>query len=518
MRPVGYAFLQEHYELSLPKLDCEYFQGDHAKGIKTINYGASIRKVLCNRTKIGNTPFDHIKTAINYQGIRLQYLYVIFKTIDEKDLIQQILKTPTSKQARVVWFLYEWLMETKLAIPDLKTGNYVNLFDSKYYFTRESGVRCQRTRVNNNALGTSAFCPCIRKTHKVIDLLQVDVYETAFAQMQEMGILLNADVVDRCINYLYTKESKTSSAIERETPSKQRLKRFNQALKNAGLYNLNKHSLLSVQNQIVDQKARVDDYRKEEIYVGETKYKGAFIDEDIHFVGPKAEHVENMMEGLLVTHDNLMTDCNMPALMHAAVISFGLVYIHPFDDGNGRTHRYLLHDVFKQRDKRHEFIIPISATILKSEKAYDTILNTISAPLLLLLDYEIDSDNENRVVIHNDLHYMYRYPDFTPHVEYIYEMMDTSIKLELMSEVVYLTTFDAIKKVMNQNADVSANHANTIINIIINNGGNASKNKRQYILEHISEEVLGLVEASAQQVFEAMKNISGVDIENLQFE
>ena len=518
MRPVGYAFLQAHYEFSLPKLDCEYFQGDHAKGIKTINYGASTRKVLCNRTKIGETPFDHIKAAINYQGIRLQYLYVIFKAIDEKHLTEQILKTPTSRQSRVVWFLFEWLMEKKLDIPDLKTGNYVHLFDSKYYFTRRSGVRCQRTRVNNNALGTRAFCPCIRKTHKVLELVKVDVYETAFAQMQEMGILLNADVVDRCINYLYTKESKTSSEIEREIPSKQRLKRFNQALKNAGLYNLNKHTLLSVQNQIVDQKAGVDDYRREEIYVGETKQKGSFIDQDIHFVGPKAAHVDNMMEGLLVTHDNLMTDCDMPPLMHAATISFGLVYIHPFDDGNGRTHRYLLHDVFKQRDKRHEFIIPISATILKNEKAYEAILNTVSTPLLLLLDYEIDSENQNRVVIHNDLHYMYRYPDFTPHVEYIYEMMDTSIKLELLSEVAYLTTFDTIKKVINQNADVSANHANTIINIIINNGGKASNNKREYILEHISEEVLELVEASAQHVFEAMGKKLGVDIENLKFE
>ncbi len=518
MRPIGYAFLQEYYESSLPKLDCEYFQGDHAKGTKTINYGASIRKVLCNRIKIGITPFDHIKAAINYQGIRLQYLFVVFTSIDEKELTEQILKTPTSRHSKVIWFLFEWLMDKKLDIPDLKIGNYVNLFDSKYYFTRKSGVRCQRTRVNNNALGTRAFCPCVRKTKNILRLTKIDVYETAFAKMQEMGFLLNADIVDRCINYLYTKESKTSSEIEREVPSKKRLKRFNQALKNAGLYNLNKHSLLNVQNQIVDQKARVDNYRTEEIYVGDTKHKGSFIDEDIHFVGPKAIHVNNLMEGLLVTHDNLMTDYDMPPLMHAAVISFGLVYIHPFDDGNGRTHRYLLHDVFKQRDKRHEFIIPISATILKNEKAYDSVLNSISTPLLLLLEYAIDNNDENRVVIHNDLHYMYRYPDFTPHVEFIYEMMDTSIKLELLSEVVYLTTFDTLKKVMNQNADVTSNHANTIVNIIINNGGKASNNKRKYILQHISEEVLELIEKSAQHTIETMKKISGVDIEALNFE
>ena len=235
MRPVGYAFLQQYYELSLPKLDCEYFQGDHAKGIKTVNYGAGIRKVLSNRVKIGETPFDHIKAAINYQGIRLQYLYVVFQKIDQEHLTEKVLNTPTSRHARVIWFLYEWLTGNRLDIADLKTGNYVNLFDDRYYYTRRTGIRCSRTRVNNNALGTSAFCPCVRKVKKVCDYAEVDVYQTAFAKMQEMGFLLNADVVDRCINYLYTKESKTSSEIEREIPSKRRLKRCNQALKNAGL-------------------------------------------------------------------------------------------------------------------------------------------------------------------------------------------------------------------------------------------------------------------------------------------
>ncbi|MBD3842961.1 MAG: Fic family protein [Campylobacterales bacterium] len=518
MKPVGYAKLLEMYGLHLPKMEVEYFQGDHHTGIQTVNYGASKRKILPSRIKIKDTPFDHIKAAIKYQGIRLQYLYVIFSALDPKDLEQPIKDHPMSNPARVIWYLYEWLMKTKLDVPNLTTGNYIKLFDSKYYFTRLTGKKCRRTRVINNGLGNLSFCPIVRKTKEIKKLSEIDVYETAYGKMQEMGIALNANIVDRCINYLYTKESKTSSEIEREVPNKQRLLRFNQALKNAGMFNLTKQTLINIQNQIVDDKAKIGDYRREEIYVGETKIRGSFHDEEVHFVGPKAKHVKGMMSGLLEAHEHLMTDCDMPPLMHATVISFGLVYIHPFDDGNGRTHRYLLHDVFKQRDKRHEFIIPISATILKNEKEYDKVLNTVSHPLMLLLNYELDAENDHRIIIHNDLHYMYRYPDFTPHIEYIYAMMDTSIKLELLNEVVFLTVFDGIKKIINDSADIPENHLNNIVNIIINNGGRVSNSKREYALKYLNEEGLLHIEERSVELIENINILVGVDIKALKLE
>ena len=34
----------------------------------------------------------------------------------------------------------------------------------------------------------------------------------------------------------------------------------------------------------------------------------------------------------------------------AAILAFGFVYVHPFDDGNGRIHRYLIHHVLARRE------------------------------------------------------------------------------------------------------------------------------------------------------------------------
>lgn len=91
--------------------------------------------------------------------------------------------------------------------------------------------------------------------------------------------------------------------------------------------------------------------------------------------------------------------------------------IHPFDDGNGRIHRYLINDVLKQREPEHQFIIPISAAILKNTARYDQVLEQVSKPILAMLDWELDTENGNKVIINNDINFMYRYPDYTEQFE-----------------------------------------------------------------------------------------------------
>jgi Fic family protein len=41
------------------------------------------------------------------------------------------------------------------------------------------------------------------------------------------------------------------------------------------------------------------------------------------------------MDGLIKSHQ-MMKESEVPAIIHAAVISYGFVFIHPFKDGNGR--------------------------------------------------------------------------------------------------------------------------------------------------------------------------------------
>ncbi|MFT7305309.1 MAG: Fic family protein [Candidatus Azotimanducaceae bacterium] len=58
----------------------------------------------------------------------------------------------------------------------------------------------------------------------------------------------------------------------------------------------------------------------------------------------RAENLESLLNGMIETYQQLK-DSEFDAVILAGVIAFGFVFIHPFEDGNGRLHRYLLHHV-----------------------------------------------------------------------------------------------------------------------------------------------------------------------------
>lgn len=515
MNPLGYTYLNQYYGLLLPKLGVDVYQDPKADVEKLISYGASKRRVIPGSRKPADSPFDHMIAAIKYQGIRLHYFAAIFSKVDVAALTAFIAEKPNSKYNRVIWFLYEWLTERQLELPSLTKGNYTRLFEDEFYYTLQEGDRDKRTRVINNAIGTREFCPTIRKTAQIKEYEKVDVYQTAYAEMQEVGDLLKADVLGRSISYLYTKETKSSTEIEREAPDQHKMKRFLNAIKNVGLFDLNKSKLIDLQNKIVEEEKRATDYRSDEIYVGSTVHRLGGIDEDVHYIGALAKHVHSLMNGLFQTHERLMMDASVPALIHATAISFGEVYIHPLDDGNGRIHRYLIHEVMKQREPEHEFIIPISAAILKDEKEYDRVLETISRPVMAMLDWELDGENQNKLIVHNDIDYMYRFPDYTEHVKFVYRMMDKAISAELKEEIILLIVFDGIKDAINQRTDVPNHTLDIITSILINGGGRVSQAKNKFVSQHIPPETLEVIEVFASGLIQSMKDAVSVDVQQM---
>jgi len=244
--------------------------------------------------------------------------------------------------------------------------------------------------------------------------------------------IIATEILGRSIEYLYTKETKSSTEIENETISPDKMKQFYRILKTSGTINLSKQRLLSIQNNIVRSKQKDTDYRNEEIYVGEIRYNWQNgLEENIHFIGPPYQLVESMMTGLLEMHEMMLLDNSLPAMMHATILAFGFVYIHPFSDGNGRIHRYLIHDVLKSRLAEYHFIIPVSAAILQRNQEYDAVLETISKPIMALIEYDLD-ETDHHITIKNDLNYLYRYPDFTEHTLFLYKMMEASISEDLV--------------------------------------------------------------------------------------
>jgi hypothetical protein len=87
--------------------------------------------------------------------------------------------------------------------------------------------------------------------------------------------------------------------------------------------------LLDVQNRIVDPRFRDTDYRTSQSYVGQAiSYQKRLV----HYVCPKPGDLADLTDGLLNVHRTLY-EGSVPAIIHAAAVSYGFVFIHPFEDG-----------------------------------------------------------------------------------------------------------------------------------------------------------------------------------------
>lgn len=84
------------------------------------------------------------------------------------------------------------------------------------------------------------------------------------------------------------------------------------------------------------------------------------------FVPPPPEMVQALLEDLCVA----INDDLLPTLVQAALVHAQFETIHPFDDGNGRTGRALIHVILKRRGVAERYIPPVSVVLARGRDRY----------------------------------------------------------------------------------------------------------------------------------------------------
>lgn len=134
----------------------------------------------------------------------------------------------------------------------------------------------------------------------------------------------------------------------------------------------------------------------------------------------------------------------LDAVIAAAVLAFGFVYVHPFIDGNGRTHRYLIHHVLAQRGFNPAGVVfPVSAAILARIDEYRAALEDYSRRLLPVIDWEPTADSNVKVL--NETADFYRFFDAMPHAEFLYTCVKQTIEEDLPRETEFLERYDQFR-------------------------------------------------------------------------
>lgn len=489
---VGYAFLiteiEKNYKINVPLPDrLAIVTKKHQR------YNTDQWQVFTIRHKPDNDLISHLAFALKYEEIDLYILKKCFQYTKEVPVLNMIKREPTSQYSRRVWFLYEWLMGTTLDIPDLKTGTYVDIVNPKFQFTGPS-FNSTRHRIKNNLPGTPEFCPMIRKTNKIENFIAKDLSGSI-----EKGLNgRDKGLVRRTAAFLLLKDSKASFAIEGEYPPNLRTRNWGKAIGQAGKVPLTLEELERLQDIVIGtKKLKNMGIRIQEGFIGEHDREN-FSPLPDH-ISAKVKDLPSLMKGLLDTN-NILQKSRYDPVLTAATIAFGFVFIHPFSDGNGRIHRYIIHHILTRMEyTKRGMIFPVSAAILNRIDEYQTILETYSAPRIDLIEWEPTTDYNVKIL--NDTIDLYRYYDLTKQVEFLYECVEETIEQIIPEELNYLEKHDQMTQYINTYLSLADTKVDLLIKFLHQNNGKLSKNKRQKEFEEFTDEEISTIEDNFKAIF-----------------
>jgi hypothetical protein len=459
-------------------------------------YQTSEWMVFTTRHSPHDTLYGHLVFALKYEGINLLVFKKLFEKVEVSVIETMVKNEPLSQYSRKIWFLYEWLLQKVLKIPDLKEGNYVSLVDEELQYALKKGTNSTRQRIQNNLPGTVNFCPLIFKTPKLEAYINENLSE------KTVGVIhgVHKDILLRTSAFLLLKDSKASFTIEGETPSNTRASRWGKAIGQAGNKPLSKEELLRLQ-QIVIENSRF-------VKLG-FRTKGGFVgDHDRQTGEPIPEHLsarwqdlDTLLNGLLET-TSLLEKTQFHPVLTATNIAFGFLFIHPFVDGNGRIHRYLIHHLLaKMKFTPQGIIFPVSAAILEQIDDYRKVLEAYSQPLLDFIEWKKTPDN-NVEVMNETIDY-YRYFNATAQTEFLFECVDYTINKIIPQEVEYLKKYDVLKAWLDDKFEMPDKLVALLVRFLEQNNGTISDRARKKEFKDLTDSEIKVIEKQYKTFFES---------------
>lgn len=484
----GYGALIERHALRVPR-PARLFAIGEKHSIQELQGWT----LLTPRHAPQDTLLGQLTFALKYEGVRLDILHALFCRVDTQDIVALVHEQPSGAYSRRIWFLYEWLMQALLPLDDIHQGNYVDLLDSKRQFPGPVR-RVRRQRINNNLPGVPDFCPLIERTPMLEGWLSRDLG----AQAQQTAAECHPDLLARAAAFLLLADSKSSYVIEGEQPPHTRIERWGRLLGEAGRQPLTLDYLEHLQRMVLaDDRFVTLGLRTEGGFIGMHDRRTALpLPEHI---SARADDLPRLMQGMLDTWA-LLKGSEYPPVLLATVMAFGFVFVHPFEDGNGRLHRYLIHHVLADSGFVPKgLVFPVSAVILERIDEYREVLQAYSRPRLDCVDWRPTPRNNVEVI--NDTLDLYRYFDATTQAEFLYGCVGHTVQKTLPDEIDYLRKYDAFTAFVRARFDMPANIQDLLLRFLQSGSGQLSKRAKEKEFAALSVSEVEMLEAEYQQVF-----------------
>ena len=435
----------------------------------------------------------HLTFALKYEGLDLAVLKRLFLAADAGAIETLVREKSTGAYARRIWFLYEWLTGRRLDLPNAATGRYVPVVDPEQQYVVK-GENAPRYRVKNNLPGTPAFCPLVFRTEALERFISLNLPDRA----RETVAAVPRDLLARTAAFLLLKDFRASYAIEGERPPQDRIQRWGRAIGEAGRQVLDRDELLRLQKIVMGDGRFIRlGFRQDGGFVGEHDRETRMPLPD--HIDARPEDLSSLIDGM-IAFDRGQAQA-LDAVIAAAVLAFGFVYAHPFEDGNGRNHRYLIHHVLAERGFNPPGVVfPVSAAILDRIDDYRQVLEAYSRRLLPLIEWEPTPEFNVRVL--NDTGDFYRYFDATPHAEFLYACVQKTIDEDLPAETRFLQRYDDFRRQVEAFLDMPERLIDLLFRFLSRNDGRLSQRARAQEFSALTDEEAQRVEAIYSRSFE----------------
>ena len=440
----------------------------------------------------------HLTFALKYEGLDLAVLKRLFVAVGPAAIEALVRGTPTGSYARRIWFLYEWLTGTRVSLPDAAAGRYVPVVDPELQYAQH-GESAPRYRVRNNLPGTPEFCPLVFRTRELDRFASIDLSRRA----QDVIAAVPRDILARTAAILLLKDSRSSYAIEGERPPQDRIQRWGRAIGEAGRRPLDAEELLRLQRIVIGNARFVSlGFRREGGFVGEH-------DRETRMPLPEhigARHVDlpALIRGMIAFDRGAAQQ--LDAVIAAAILAFGFVYIHPLEDGNGRLHRYLIHHVLAERGYNPPGVVfPVSAAIHERIDDYRAVLESYSGRLLPLIEWEATESFNVRVL--NDTGDFYRFFDATPHAEFLHACVQKTIEEDLPQEADFLWRYDSFRRQVEAFLDMPERTIDLLFRFLHQNGGTLSRRARENEFVALTDQEASRIEEVYRTAFNAGEGV-----------
>lgn len=489
-RLIGYAALIERYHLAIPLPPRLAAAASRHHPVSTEAW-----QILTPRHAPEHTLSGHLEFALKWEGVDLSILAALLKVVPDEEIAAAVRSKPTGAYARRLWYLHEWLTGRQLDISDPGKVKAAPVVDPTQQFALKRGTLSSRHKVIDNLPGTRAFCPMVRRTEMLDRYVAKGLDEVA----RDAVGRIHRDVMARAAAFLLLSDSKSSFWIEGERPSSKRAVRWGQIIGEAGSRKLSIAELERLQRIVIGDARFVRlGLRAEGGFVGmHDRTNNEPIPDHI---SARPEDLQSLVEGM-IAYVARAIDGGVDPVVVAAAVAFGFVYVHPFSDGNGRLHRWLMHHVLAAAGYNPAGVIfPVSAAILRNIDDYREVLESYSRPLLEFIDWRVTSNRNIEVL--NDTGDYYRYFDATAHAEFLYRCVEQTIERDLPEEVAYLQAYDRFARGVQDIADMPAEKIELLHGFLRQENGRLSQRARESEFTALTDREAEQIEALYRASFE----------------